>query len=78
MKDKYLDILLGIQNELSTNTSETKELKSKVESLDAKVSYTNGKVRLHTKILLVVGAVLATLLLTSDNKEIIEIVKLFI
>jgi hypothetical protein len=82
MNEEHVEILLGIQKEVSTNTESLKnvkdEIKGEIVALKKQVTFTNGKVRLHSKILLVVGAVLATLLVTSGNERVIEIFKLFI
>lgn len=78
MNDQHTEILLGIQKELSTNTEATKNIQKDIASLNTKVAFTNGKVRLHTKILLIVGAVVATLLITNGNENVIKILKLFI
>lgn len=50
------------------------------ESLDEiknQVTYTNGQVKFHAKLLLVVGAVTGTLLITNGS-ELIQVFKLFI
>ena len=45
-----------------------KGVDSKVIELNKKVSYTNGRVRRHEKILLVVGTAVAVLLIVSGSK----------
>lgn len=78
MPEQHIEILLKLHEELVSNTQATKEMKNDIVALKEQVRFTNGKVRLHTKILLVVGAIVATLLITSDNGKVVEIVKLFI
>jgi uncharacterized protein YecA (UPF0149 family) len=48
-----------------------------LESIKKQVEYTNGKVKTHQRILLVVGAVLATLLVTNSS-ELLGLFKLLI
>ena len=48
-----------------------------LEKIDSQVAYTNGQVKFHAKLLLVVGAVTGTLLITNGS-ELIQVFKLFI
>jgi DNA-binding transcriptional regulator GbsR (MarR family) len=48
-----------------------------LEKISAQVEYTNGQVKLHTKVLLIVGAVLATLLVTNSS-ELLSLFKILI
>lgn len=78
MPKENIEILLKLHEELVSNTDATKEIRRDIISLKEQVKFTNGKVRLHTKILLVVGAITATLLITSGDEKIIKIVNLFL
>jgi hypothetical protein len=77
MSEEHTQILLGIQKELSTNTEATKSIQKDMVDVKTQVAFTNGKVKLHTKIMLVTGAVLATYFVMSGNEKIISIFKLF-
>lgn len=44
-----------------------------LEKIDMQVAYTNGQVRFHTKVLLVVGTAIAVLLITNGS----ELAKIF-
>jgi len=66
MKDVYysketMDAKMDIMHEL------IKSVDSKVDIVTDKVSFTNGKVRAHEKILLVFGAVVGTLLIVNAS-----------
>lgn len=48
-----------------------------MDLLAEKVTYTNGKVKLHTKILLIVGCVVGTMLVMSGS-ELVNFIKILI
>lgn len=54
-----------------------KDFKAQLTRIEAQTTKTNGTVRWHTRVLLVVGAVIATLLVTNGS-ELISIFKLII
>lgn len=59
---------LGNQDIQREQMHETlKSIDIKMDDLNAKVAYTNGKVRKQEKILLVVGAVVGTLLIVNGS-----------
>ena len=65
-------------NEIKESLNELRaENKEAHEALDANQKRTNGKLFIHTKILLVFGAVVATLLITNGS-EMIKLFKLII
>lgn len=65
--------------EIKTHIKDFREENQKdMAEINERVKITNGKVKLHTKILLIVGAVLATLLITNGDEKIIKIINLFL
>jgi predicted transcriptional regulator len=50
-----------------TIKNEMESIHEKLDTIIEKVEYTNGTVRLHTKILYIVGAVAGTLLITNGS-----------
>lgn len=53
------------------------ENKTGMDMLDRKITYTNGTVRIHTKVLLVVGTAIVVLLATNGS-ELISFLKILI
>jgi len=63
LNGEYMKDVL-IHNNLQNNME---QLHEKLDTIIEKLNYTNGTVRLHTKILFVVGAVAGTLLIVNGS-----------
>ena len=68
MNDQHLDKLIEIQKELSTNTESTNGINRRLDVLNGKVAMNSGDISKLYKIVIVVGTVAGTLLITNGSE----------
>jgi len=68
MKDQNTDLLIKISTDLATNTQATKGIESHLDRLNNKVAKHGDRLNNHTKILLIVGTAVGTLLVLNGSQ----------